>query len=257
MIDLKNIHVTYNADTVRAYKALRGITLHIKEGEFVTVIGSNGAGKSTLLNILSGGCVPSKGQVVLDGRNVSDWSPERRAPFVARVFQDPLAGTCADLTLAENLALAVGRGAYPSLRRAVTPALMQEFKNALKALKLEDRLDMLVSSLSGGQRQALSLTMATLSPLKILLLDEHTSALDPKTADFVMQLTHKRIVEKNLTTVMVTHSLQQALQWGNRTIMLHEGKIICDMSGQERKQTSVADLLNKFGVDDDRLLLNH
>lgn len=257
MIDLKNIHVTYNPGTVRAYKALRGVALHIEEGEFVTVIGSNGAGKSTLLNILSGACVPNKGNVVLDGRNVTDWSAEKRAPFVARVFQDPLAGTCADLTLSENLALAVGRGSSPSLKRAVTPDLMQEFRSSLKVLRLEDRLDALVSSLSGGQRQALSLMMATLSPLKILLLDEHTSALDPKTADFVMELTHKRIVEKKLTTVMVTHSLHQALQWGNRTIMLHEGRIICDMSGTERKNTSVSDLLNKFGVDDDRLLLNH
>lgn len=257
MIDLKNVHVTYNPDTVRAYKALKGLSLHVEEGEFVTVIGSNGAGKSTLLNILSGSCLPDKGHVVLDGRNVSGWSAERRASFVARVFQDPLAGTCADLTLAENLALALGRGASLSLKKAVTHELMNEFRSSLKALRLENRLDALVSSLSGGQRQSLSLIMATLSPLKILLLDEHTSALDPKTADFVMKLTNERIVEKKLTTVMVTHSLHQALQWGDRTIMLHEGRVICDMKGEERQNTSVSDLLNKFGVDDDRLLLNH
>lgn len=255
MIRLKNIHVTYSAGTVREYKALRGLNMHIQDGEFVTVIGSNGAGKSTLLNVLSGVCFPEKGNVVLDGLDVTSWTTERRAPLVARVFQDPLAGTCADLTLAENLALAIRRGGTPSLARAVTHDLLDEFRTSLKALKLGDRLDTLVGSLSGGQRQAISLIMATLSPLKILLLDEHTSALDPKTADFVMQLTHELVSKKKLTTVMVTHSLHQALQWGNRTVTLHEGRVISDMQGEERQQTSVADLLNKFGVDDDRLLL--
>lgn len=255
MLHLKNVHVTYNQDTTRAYKALRGVNLHIHEGEFVTVIGSNGAGKSTLLNVLSGACSVQKGHVLMDKQDVTNWSAARRASTVARVFQDPLAGTCSDLTLAENLALALRRGAGLSFKKAVTHKLMEEFKEALSVLKLEKRLDALVGSLSGGQRQALSLIMATLGGLKVLLLDEHTSALDPKTADFVMKLTDQRIAEKKLTAVMVTHSLQQALQWGTRTIMLHEGKVICDMSGEERKNTTVSDLLNKFGVDDDRLLL--
>lgn len=257
LIQLQNIHVTHSPGTVREYKALRGLNLHIQSGEFVTVIGSNGAGKSTLLNVLSGQCVPAKGAVVLAGENVTSWTTERRAHFVARVFQDPLAGTCADLTLAENLALAIRRGCAPSLARAVTRDLLDEFHTALKDLRLDDRLDTLVGSLSGGQRQAISLIMATLSPLKILLLDEHTSALDPKTADFVMQLTHKLVDQKSLTTVMVTHSLHQALQWGGRTVMLHEGRVISDIQGAERQQTTVSDLLSKFGVADDRLLLRH
>lgn len=259
MIILKNIKVTYNAGDITEKKALRGIDLNIDEGEFITVIGSNGAGKSTVLNAIAGEAIPSHGSITIDKIDVTQAPPFKRAKMVARVFQDPLAGTCADLTIAENLALAERRGYSRGLQLALSKAKHEEYKILLSRLKLglENRLDTLMGMLSGGQRQAISLLMATLSPLKILLLDEHTSALDPKTASFVMQLTDSIIAEKKLTALMVTHSLHQALMSGTRTIMLHEGKIIYDVRGEERKKLTIQDLLKRFGtsVDDDRLLL--
>lgn len=259
MIRLQDIHVTFAPDTVMEKKGLRGINLNIEEGEFVTVIGSNGAGKSTLLNSIAGEILPTVGSIYIDDDNMTKLSSYDRANFVARVFQDPLAGSCGDLTIAENLALAQRRGKSRCLSWALSKSLKQEFKEVLKRLKLglEDRLDTSMSLLSGGQRQAVSLLMATLSPLKILLLDEHTSALDPKTAAYVMDLTQTIINEKKLTALMVTHSLQQALRYGTRTIMLHEGKIIYDVKGEERSKLTPQDLLKQFGasVDDDSLLL--
>lgn len=259
MISLKNIHVTFSPGTVRERNALKGVSLDIQEGQFLTVIGSNGAGKSTLLNTVSGEIFPSKGTIHIDERNVTAKPSYERANDVARVFQDPVAGTCSDLTIAENMALASRRGESRGLSKALTRSLKMLFKETLKTLNLglEERLDTPMSALSGGQRQAVSLIMATLSPLKILLLDEHTSALDPKTAAFVMKLTQKIVQENGLTALMVTHSLQQALNFGTRTIMLHEGKIIHDVQGAEREKTTVADLLGHFGagLDDDRLLL--
>jgi putative ABC transport system ATP-binding protein len=259
MIRLQNIHVTFAPDTVMEKKGLCGIDLDIREGEFVTVIGSNGAGKSTLLNSIAGEILPTSGAIYIDEDNVTKLPGYARAHFVARVFQDPLAGSCGDLTIAENLALAQRRGKTRYLSRALSRALKSDFKEVVKRLKLnlEDRLDTSMSLLSGGQRQAVSLLMATLSPLKILLLDEHTSALDPKTAAYVMDLTQEIINEKKLTALMVTHSLQQALRYGTRTIMLHEGKIIYDVQGEERAILTPQDLLKQFGtsVDDDRLLL--
>lgn len=259
MIRLQNIHVTFAPDTVMEKKGLCGIDLDIREGEFVTVIGSNGAGKSTLLNSIAGEILPTSGAIYIDEDNVTKLPGYARAHFVARVFQDPLAGSCGDLTIAENLALAQRRGKTRYLSWALSRALKSDFKEVVKRLKLnlEDRLDTSMSLLSGGQRQAVSLLMATLSPLKILLLDEHTSALDPKTAAYVMDLTQEIINEKKLTALMVTHSLQQALRYGTRTIMLHEGKIIYDVQGEERARLTPQDLLKQFGtsVDDDRLLL--
>jgi putative ABC transport system ATP-binding protein len=259
MIRLQDIHVTFAPDTVMEKKGLRGIDLSIDEGEFVTVIGSNGAGKSTLLNSIAGEILPTSGSIYIDDDIVTKLPGYARAHFVARVFQDPLAGSCGDLTIAENLALAQRRGKSRCLSWALSRPLKQEFKEVLKRLKLglDDRLDTSMSLLSGGQRQAVSLLMATLSPLKILLLDEHTSALDPKTAAYVMDLTQTIITEKKLTALMVTHSLQQALRYGTRTIMLHEGKIIYDVKGEERSKLTPQDLLKQFGtsVDDDRLLL--
>lgn len=259
MIRLQNIHVTFAPDTVMEKRGLRGIDLKINEGEFVTVIGSNGAGKSTLLNSIAGEVLPTSGSIFIDDDNMTKLPGYARAHFVARVFQDPLAGSCGDLTIAENLALAQRRGKSRYLSWALSKLLKQEFKEVLKRLDLglEDRLDTSMSLLSGGQRQAVSLLMATLSPLKILLLDEHTSALDPKTATYVMDLTQTIINEKKLTALMVTHSLQQALRYGTRTIMLHEGKIIYDVKGEERLKLTPQDLLKQFGtsVDDDRLLL--
>ena len=259
MISLKNIQVTFSAGTVRERKALRGISLDIQEGEFLTVIGSNGAGKSTLLNTIAGEILPSKGHIYIDEKEVTQQPGHKRAGDVARVFQDPLAGTCGNLTISENLALAVKRGTFRGLNKALTREMKQQFQEVLKTLNLglENRLDAPMNALSGGQRQAVSLLMATLSPLKILLLDEHTSALDPKTASFVMKLTEKIVAEKGLTALMVTHSLQQALNVGTRTVMLHEGRVIYDVQGAERAKLTVADLLKQFGtgLDDDRLLL--
>lgn len=259
MIILNDIHVTFSPDTITEKKAIQGISLTIQEGEFVTVIGSNGAGKSTLLNSISGEILPTQGLIYIDEKEVSSLSSYSRADLVARVFQDPLAGTCADLTIAENLALAFSRGKKRGLSQALTKSLREQFQKLLEplGLNLEKRLDTLMSLLSGGQRQAISLLMATLSPLKILLLDEHTSALDPKTASYIMDLSQNIINEKKITALMVTHSLHQALHYGTRTIMLHEGKIIYDVSGKERKALTVQDLLRQFGqsVDDDHLLL--
>lgn len=259
MISLKNIKVTFNQGLITEKKSLRGIDLKIQEGEFITVIGSNGAGKSTLLNVIAGEVLPTAGTIKVDEVNVTNKQSYDRASMVARVFQDPLAGTCGDLTIAENLALAERRGSTRGLSLALSKHSRLAYKDILKRLDLglENRLDASMSTLSGGQRQAVSLLMATLSPLKILLLDEHISALDPKTAAFVMKLTESIVAEKKLTALMVTHSLSQALVSGTRTIMLHEGKIIYDVSGEERKKLTSADLLKRFGesVDDDRLLL--
>ena len=259
MIILNNIHVTFSPDTITEKKALQGLNLNIQEGEFITVIGSNGAGKSTLLNSIAGEILPWKGTIKIDDLDVTKLPSYARAGLVARVFQDPLAGTCADLTIAENMALALGRGKRRGLSWALTANLREQFQAVLKNLDLglENRLDTSMSLLSGGQRQAISLLMATLSPLKILLLDEHTSALDPRTAAYILDLSQKIITEKKLTALMVTHSLQQALHYGTRTIMLHEGKVIYDVTGSEREKLTVQDLLQQFGrsVDDDRLLL--
>lgn len=255
MIRLDNIHVTFNAGQVTEKKALIGLSLPIEESEFIAVIGSNGAGKSTLLNTIAGEVRSTQGQLIIDEEDVTKQPAFERARLVARVFQDPRSGTCGDLTIAENLALASRRGQSHPWKTAMTN--LSAFKDALSQLNLglEDRMDTPMSLLSGGQRQAISLLMATLSPMKILLLDEHTSALDPKTAAFVMGLTTTIIEKKKLTALMVTHSLQQALHVGNRTVMLHEGKVIFDVKDPERRTLTVQDLLNKFGVDDDRLLL--
>ena len=259
MITLKNIKVTFNPGTLIEKKALRGIDLCINDGEFVTVIGSNGAGKSTVLNVIAGEILPSSGSIRIDKTNVTKSPSYARAGMVARVFQDPLAGTCGNLTICENMALAERRGASRGLSLALSAVKRREYADLLGRLNLglHDRLDTLIGTLSGGQRQAISLLMATLSPLNILLLDEHTAALDPKTAAFIMKLSEDIIREKNLTALMVTHSLAQALQSGTRTVMLHEGRVIYDVSGEERSKLTPQDLLAKFGssVDDDRLLL--
>ncbi len=249
--------------------ALRGISLNIAEGEFVTVIGSNGAGKSTLLKCLTGVANPQKGSIVVDDTDITSWNTPRRAEFVAHVFQDPMMGTCADLSIEENLALAYGRGQNQSwklkngFRLALTHSRREEFRKHVSVLGmgLEDRLQDPIGLLSGGQRQTLSLIMAILSPMKVLVLDEHTAALDPKMAAMVMDLTCKIVAERKLTTMMVTHSMHQALEAGTRTIMLHQGKVVLDISGHERSNMTMQDLLELFKkksgseVDDDRLVL--
>lgn len=259
MITLNNIHVTFAPGSVTEKKALQGMDLNIKEEEFLTVIGSNGAGKSTLLNLIAGEVIASRGHVIIDDQEVTALASHKRAHMIARVFQDPLAGTCGELTIAENLALAIRRGQSRTWTSAISKQDREIFRAKLSRLRLglENRMDSQMGLLSGGQRQAVSLIMASLSPMKLLLLDEHTSALDPKTAAFIMDLTQDIIAEEKLTALMITHSLHQALHFGSRTIMLHEGRIIYDVMGQERANLTVTDLLAKFefAADDDKLLL--
>lgn len=260
MIRLESIHVTFAAGQVTEKKAIRDLSINIEEGDFITVIGSNGAGKSTFLSTIAGDITASSGKIFIDGQDVTNQKAHQRAGLVARVFQDPLAGTCGELTIAENMALAEQRGRSRRWIPAISKNSRDFYASHLEklGLGLENRLDTPMFLLSGGQRQAVSLLMATLSPLKILLLDEHTSALDPKTAAFVMQLTETIIAEKQLTALMVTHSLHQAIHSGNRTIMLHEGQIIDDMPEATKKDITINQLLAKFGetVDDDKLLLS-
>src|SRR5262249_54994193 len=248
MIRAQGIVVTFNRGTPVETKALRGLDVAIAAGEFVTVIGSNGAGKSTPLNVLTGAAATSAGTANIDHQDGTGWRPARRAAFVARVFQDPMAGSCADLTIEENLALAAGRGARRGLRTAVDRNRREDFRPRLSqlGLGLETRLADRMGLLSGGQRQAISLLMATLRPMKILLLDEHTAALDPKTAEFVLDLTRRIVAEQKLTTLMVTHSMRQALDCGDRTVMLHEGRIVFDVAGAQRSGLDVPDLLALF-----------
>jgi putative ABC transport system ATP-binding protein len=263
MIDIRGVTICFNQGTPDERRALDGISLSIPQGQFVTVIGSNGAGKSTLLNTLSGDLRPLEGQVLIDGIDVTAWPGHRRAPLVARVFQDPLAGTCDTLTVEENLALAASRGITRGLGRATGPALRARAREQLArlGLGLEDRLNDRIGLLSGGQRQVVSLVMAAMMPMKLLLLDEHTAALDPRTAQFVLRLTDEIVGRDGLTTMMVTHSMRQALDHGSRTLMMHEGRIALDVAGEARAGMDVPDLLALFGraraemFADDALLL--
>ncbi|MBL6946326.1 MAG: ABC transporter ATP-binding protein [Rhodospirillales bacterium] len=263
MIEVQDLRIIFGAGTPMETPALRGISLDIPEGQFVTVIGSNGAGKTTLLNALSGEAIPDSGRVLIDSTDVTEWPTFKRAELAARVFQDPMAGSCANLSIVENIGLASARGQKRKLRPATGKALREEARSRLARLELglEDRLDDPMELLSGGQRQAVSLLMATFNPMKILLLDEHTAALDPKIAAFVIDLTKTIVEEQKLTTLMVTHSMRQALDVGERTVMLHEGQVVLDVSGDERKGLTVEDLLHMFEkvrgeeLDDDTLLL--
>lgn len=264
MMRAENLKVTFNAGTPIENPAMRGMSLHIKDGEFVTVIGSNGAGKSTFLNAISGDLAVDSGSISIDGQDVTRLPAHTRAHLVARVFQDPLAGTCEALSIEENMALAYARGRKRGLKFALNKANRELFRDKLAVLKLglENRLTDRIGLLSGGQRQAVSLLMASLQPSKILLLDEHTAALDPKTAAFVLELTDRIIAENGLTAMMVTHSMRQALDHGGRTVMLHRGKVVLDVSGSRRAGMDVPDLLDLFEqtrgekVSDDALLLD-
>ncbi len=264
MISLKDIVVTFAKGTPLEALALNGLSLDIEQGEFVTVIGSNGAGKSTLLNVLTGEVLPDGGSLSIGNEVVTKKPTAARAGLVARVFQDPLAGTCEQLTIEENLSLASSRGRRRGLGRALDKNLRHRFREQLArlGLGLENRLCDPMGLLSGGQRQAVSLLMATLQPAKILLLDEHTAALDPKTAAFVLKLGCEIIEEQQLTTLMVTHSMRQALDVGERTVMLHQGQVAFDVAGDERQGLDVPDLLALFeqrkgeALSDDSLLLS-
>ncbi len=262
MLELTGVAKTFFAGTVNERQALRDVSLHLAPAEFVTVIGSNGAGKSTLLNIVAGALTPDRGRVRIDGTDVTCLPDHRRARTIGRVFQDPMAGTAPSMTIEENLAIAYSRGHRRGLRRGVTRAKRDLFRTELAALELglEDRLRTTVGLLSGGQRQALSLLMATFSEPKILLLDEHTAALDPKRAELVAALTTAAVQRHQLTTLMVTHNMDQALRLGTRLIMMHEGRIVVDIEGERKQRATVADLLGAFervkgaGLDDRTLL---
>ena len=249
MLTLTNISKTFNPGTVNEKAALRGIDLHLDDGDFVTVIGGNGAGKSTLLNAVAGVWAVDEGTVSIGGEDVTHLPEHKRAKFIGRVFQDPMMGTAASMQIEENLALAARRGQRRTLRPGITRAEREKFREMLKTLDLglEDRLTARVGLLSGGQRQALTLLMATLKRPSLLLLDEHTAALDPKTADKVLEATERVVSRDRLTTLMITHNMRDAIVHGNRLIMMFEGRIVLDISGEDKKHLTVEDLLAKFG----------
>ncbi|MGI6213929.1 MAG: ABC transporter ATP-binding protein [Christensenellales bacterium] len=263
MLKITNLHKTFNKGLITEKKAIAGIDLTVADGDFITVIGGNGAGKSTLLNLLSGVYPADCGSIVLDGENITNLPEYKRAKYFGRVFQDPMIGTSAAMEIQENLALAYRRGKRRTLRWEITKAEKELFYRELKqlGLGLEERLSAKAGLLSGGQRQALTLLMATLQKPKMLLLDEHTAALDPKTAIKVQQLTKQITEENNLTTLMITHNMKDAIKYGNRLIMMHNGKIIFQVEGEEKSNITVAELLAKFeesvgdNIASDRMLL--
>ena len=248
MLDIQNVQKIFNMGTVNQKNALTGVTLHLMPGDFVTVIGGNGAGKSTLLNCVAGVYPADGGKIVIDGKDVTRLPEYKRAPDLGRVFQDPMMGTAANMGIEENLALAYRRGKKRGLKWGVTSEEREVYREMLSrlGLGLENRMTAKVGLLSGGQRQALTLLMATLNRPKVLLLDEHTAALDPKTAQKVLDLSDRFIQEDHLTAMMVTHNMRDALRHGNRLIMMHEGNIILEVEGEEKKSMTVQDLLNKF-----------
>ena len=248
MLEIKNITKTFNPGTVNEKVALNDLSLTLNDGDFVTVIGGNGAGKSTLLNAISGVWKPDCGSIIIDGNDITNMPEYKRAKFLGRVFQDPLMGTAAGMMIEENLALANRRGKARGLRWGITKAERAEYVNMLSSLDLglENRLTSKVGLLSGGQRQAVTLLMASLRQPKLLLLDEHTAALDPKTAEKVLGITDRIVTENKLTTVMITHNMRDAIAHGNRLIMMHEGRVIIDVEGEDKKKLTVEDLLGLF-----------
>lgn len=248
MLEIQNVSKTFNAGTVNEKTALNGLNLKLNEGDFVTVIGGNGAGKSTMLNAVAGVWPVDCGKIIIDGVDVTRLGEHQRAAYIGRVFQDPMTGTAATMQIEENLALAARRGQRRGLSWGVTKEEKEQYRELLGGLGLglESRLTTKVSTLSGGQRQALTLLMATLKHPKLLLLDEHTAALDPKTAAKVMELTDRIVREGQLTTLMITHNMRDAIQYGNRLIMLHDGHVILDIAGEEKKKLTVPDLLEQF-----------
>lgn len=248
MLTLDNIYKTFNKNTANEKLAINGLSLHLNKGDFVSVIGGNGAGKSTVLNLIAGVYLPDMGNIILDGEIITNFPEYKRAKYLGRVFQDPMMGTAANMEIQENLALAYRRGKRRGLKWGITKDEKQIYMEMLKNLNLglESRMSTKVGLLSGGQRQALTLLMATLQQPKLLLLDEHTAALDPKTAERVLELTQEIVTTNGLTTLMITHNMKHAIQYGNRLIMMYEGRIIFDVSGEEKYKLSVTDLLQKF-----------
>ena len=264
MLDLVNLRKTFNANTINEKVALDGVSLHLDNGDFVTMIGGNGAGKSTLLNAIAGVWPIDEGNVIINGTDITGLSEHQRAPWLGRVFQDPMMGTAASMQIIENLALAKRRGQKRGLLPGVTRNEKEEYREILATLGLglEDRLTSKVGVLSGGQRQALTLIMATLKKPELLLLDEHTAALDPRTAEKVLLLSDQIIRDNNLMTMMVTHNMKDAIRFGNRLIMMNEGRIILDIKGEEKQRLTVRDLMDEFArasgeeLSNDRALLS-
>lgn len=248
MLRVIDVHKTFNAGTINEKTALNGVNLHLNPGDFCTVIGGNGAGKSTTLNAVAGVWPVDQGAIVLDGQNITGVPEHKRAAYLGRVFQDPMTGTAATMEIQENLALAARRGKCRTLGWGITRQEKEKYHELLKILDLglENRLTAKVGLLSGGQRQALTLLMATLQQPKLLLLDEHTAALDPKTAEKVLRVTDQIITDNHLTALMVTHNMKDAITHGNRLVMMHEGKVILDIAGEEKRKLTVADLMHKF-----------
>ncbi len=263
MLEIKNVHKTFNPGTINEKKALSGIDLTLNDGDFVTVIGGNGAGKSTLLNMITGVYPVDSGKIILDGVDITKLPEHKRAKFLGRVFQDPMTGTSAGMQIDENMAIAARRGKFRSLLPGVTKAEREKFRILLKKLDLglEDRLTSKVGLLSGGQRQAVTLLMASMQNPKLLLLDEHTAALDPQTAAKVLNLTEEIVGESKITTLMITHNMKDAIRLGNRLIMMNNGQIIYDISGEDKKNLKVSDLMELFAkassgeFANDRMLL--
>ncbi|MCI6284112.1 ABC transporter ATP-binding protein [Selenomonas sp.] len=248
MLTIEHISKTFNPNTITEKIALRGVSLHLAPGDFVTVIGGNGAGKSTLMNSIAGTYPVDEGKIEIAGTDITKWPEHQRARFIGRVFQDPMMGTAANMQIEENLAIAARRGKRPTLRWSSTAKNREHYRELLAGLHLglEDRMESKVGLLSGGQRQALTLLMATMAEPKLLLLDEHTAALDPKTAEKVLALTKSIVEKQHLTTLMITHNMRDALKFGNRLIMMFEGKILFDVPAEQKKNLQVKDLLAMF-----------